>query len=135
MEAGPKERNLNDEKEFAEEGYEIINDRRLICLYYEKVHASVLFRKTFKTWRKKVDINKTYAKFPHSGPNKKKIVSIINQHLEHQVSSTPWLIALYMKKYKTSSIKWKPYTSLHMKRNQSMIKSVLTTSPQQQVLM
>ena len=76
----------NDGKDSAEEGNEIINDRKLPCLCYEKVHASVLFRKTFKIWREKVYIDKTYAKFPHSGPNKRKIISIINQHQEHKVS-------------------------------------------------
>ena len=73
--------------------------------------------------------------FSYSGPNKKKIVSIINQHLEQQVSEMPWLIELYMTKCKNSSIKCDPSTSLYLNRNQPMIKNVITTSSQQQVLM
>ena len=73
--------------------------------------------------------------FPHSWPNKKKIASIINQHLEQQVSARTWLIAFYTTKFKNSSIKWDPSTSIHMNSNQSMIKTVLRKYPQQQVLM
>ena len=71
----------------------------------------------------------------HSLPNKKKIASVIIQHPEQQVAAMPWLMALYMKKWKNSSIKWDPYISIHLKSNPEMKKTVLPTSPQQQVLM
>ena len=54
---------LNDVKEFAQEGNKIINVSQLLCLCYNNVQASVIFRETLKTWREKTDINKTYAKF------------------------------------------------------------------------
>ena len=44
---------LNDEKDLSEEGNEIINDRKLLCLCYDKVHASVLFSKTLKNLARK----------------------------------------------------------------------------------
>ena len=50
-------------KDFAEEGNEILNDRKILHLCYGNVHASGIFIKTLKIWRKKVDINKTYANF------------------------------------------------------------------------
>ena len=40
-----------------------------------------------------------------------------------------------MRKFKNSSIKWGPYISIHQKSNQAITKTVLPTSPQQQVLM
>ena len=54
---------LNDRKYFSEEFNEIINDCKLLFVCYDNVHASGLFSKTLKTWRKKVDIDKTYANF------------------------------------------------------------------------
>ena len=54
---------LNDGKYFSEDENEISHDRKLLCLFYDKVHASVIFIKTLKTWRKKGDIDKTYENF------------------------------------------------------------------------
>ena len=51
------------ENTFAEEGNEIINDSKLLFLYYDSVHTSGIFSKTLKTWRGKLDIDKKYAKF------------------------------------------------------------------------
>ena len=88
-----------------------------------------------KPGAKKLISIKHMQTFFYSWPNKKKIASIINQHPEQQVAAIPWLIALYMTKFKNSSIKWDPYISIHLKSNQEMTKTVLPTSPQQQVLM
>ena len=49
---------LNDGKEFAEEGNKIINVSQLLCICYGNLHASRIFRETLKTWSKKTDINK-----------------------------------------------------------------------------
>ena len=54
---------INGGKEFAAEENEVINDRQLIFLYYNNVHASLIFSETLKKWRKKPDIDKTYATF------------------------------------------------------------------------
>ena len=53
----------NDGKDSAEEGNEIINNIQLLHLCYYNVHASGNFIETLKTWRKKLDIDKTYANF------------------------------------------------------------------------
>ena len=54
---------LNEGKYFTEEVNKIINDSQLLGLCYVNMHASRLFNKTLKTWRKKLDIDKTYANF------------------------------------------------------------------------
>ena len=54
---------LNYRKDFAEEGNEITNDRKLLRLCYDNVHASGMFSKTLKIWREKSDMDKTYANF------------------------------------------------------------------------
>ena len=54
---------LNDGKEFAEEGNEIFNDSQLICLFYDNANASRVLNETLKTWRKKTDIDKAYENF------------------------------------------------------------------------
>ena len=52
---------LNDGKEFTEEGNEIINDRKLLCPCYKNLHVSELFNETLKTWQEKPYIHRTYA--------------------------------------------------------------------------
>ena len=54
---------INEGKFFAEEGNQIINEIQLLRLFYDNVHASILFNETLKTWREKPDIDKTYANF------------------------------------------------------------------------
>ena len=123
------------ENNFAKKGNEIINDSQLIRLCYNNVHASRLSTKHSKPGAKNQMLIKHMQKKSHSWPNKKNTISAISQHLEQQVTAPAWLIALYMTKCKNSSIKWDPSISLHMKRYHAMTKTVLPSSPQQQVLM
>ena len=71
----------------------------------------------------------------HLWPNNKNIDSIINQHPEHQVSKTLWLIVLYTTKCNNSLTELDPSTKLQLNMNQSMIKTALATSLHSQVLM
>ena len=51
---------LNNGKDFAEEGNKIFNKSQIFRLYYKNMNTSGIFSKTLKTWRKKPGIDKTY---------------------------------------------------------------------------
>ena len=57
---------LNDGNKFSEKGNEIINDSQLLRLLYDNVHASRIFNKTLKNWRKNQILIKYMQNFSHS---------------------------------------------------------------------
>ena len=126
---------INDGKEFSDEGNEIMNYIQLLCLCNNNVHAYGLFNETLKTWRKKTNINKTYANFS----------AFMTEQEEDRLSNQPTsgttgyinkiIDIIVHDKIKIISIKWDPSISLHLKSNYAMKKTVLPISPQQQVLM